>query len=298
MNTMKKVISFLLCAVIMMSFSVMSTNAAIEPIAYGDADADGDENIFDVTFVQFCVALLDEMDKLQFEVSDVDDNGEITIMDATMIQCHNAELIDSYPAGGSVSLNMDIHNFYCNLGDAVLTSNDLATFYADVYSGVGGPVTYSFYINKRLVKVTNDSYFSYYFREAGEYDIKVVAENHIGIVEEAHLKVQSVGEEAHTVPEIGVYYTNLYKRDLCDRADDATINVMVLGADEPYEYAFDLYDGDKLIASQIMSEDNTFKLHPDKLKIKHEYTLYVAVSTGDSNIYLRDVPVLVKYTRI
>lgn len=295
---MKRVVSVLLCAVMLISISFMNANAALPPIAYGDANADGNENVFDVTFIQLCIASLEKMNKLQFEVSDVNDDGEINILDTTMIQSYIAGLVDSYPAGYTVTLDMRIDDFYCNYGDAVLTSNETATFYAEVSMSKARVVTYSFYVNDKLVKSSEDPYFKYCFEDAGEYDVTVVAESDLGVVKEEYLRVKSIGDATRTTPEIGVYYTNLIYNELCDMADDALMNVAVLGADEPFEYAFDLYDGDKLIASQMMSEDNTFALHPDELKVMHEYTMYVAVSTGDGNIYLRDVPVVVGYTKI
>ena len=129
---MKKVLSVLLCAVVMMSVCVFSANASLPPMAYGDADADGYENIFDVTFIQLFLSQSEEMDKLQAELSDVDDDGAVTILDATMIQEYLAGIISSYPAGCEVSVDMSIHNFYCDYGDASVTSEQVVTCYTDV----------------------------------------------------------------------------------------------------------------------------------------------------------------------
>ncbi|MBQ8539104.1 MAG: PKD domain-containing protein [Ruminococcus sp.] len=299
---MKKIISILLCAVMMMSVCVFNTSAAMEPMYYGDANADGDENIIDVTFIQRCLAQIDVMDKLQFELSDVDDDGDISVIDATIIQQYLAGLIDGYKAGGGISIDMSIREFYSNYGDAVVSSQEIVTFYANVDVDDGVSVECSFYVNGELVKKSEDPGFAYCFEEAGEYKVKLVAQSNLGVVEEAYLYVTSIGDELRTKPEIGVYYTNLRNYWELSSADrTALMNVVVIGNTGECEYGFEIYDGETLVASQEMSTDNTFLMNPHKLLKGYrysEYTTRVIVNTGDGNVYFRNVPVTIVPVRI
>lgn len=296
---MKKVISLLLCAVMMMSVCVFSASAAMEPMYYGDANADYNEDIMDVTFIQRYLAQMEEMDKLQFELSDVDDDGDVTVMDATTIQQYLAKLIDSYEAGTTVSIDMRIREFYSNFGDAVVSSQEMVTFYASVYVDNGVTVEYSFYVNDKLVKKSEDPGFAYCFEEAGVYDIELVAESSVGTIKNAYLEVVSIGDEVRKKPEIGVYYSNLinYKELSCVDSK-ALMNVVVLGNTNECEYGFELYDGEKLVSYKEMSSDNTFLMNPQDLKIRHEYTMMITVNTGDGNVYFKNVRVIVAPERI
>jgi len=63
------------------------TDTANEPMGrIGDADLDGEVTIIDATLIQRYLACLDDMDRIQRYLADTDGDGEITILDATAIQ--------------------------------------------------------------------------------------------------------------------------------------------------------------------------------------------------------------------
>ena len=64
------------------------------PKAVGDVDMDGEITILDVTLLQRYLANINELTPEQLMYADVDDNGEVEILDATILQRYDVELED------------------------------------------------------------------------------------------------------------------------------------------------------------------------------------------------------------
>lgn len=62
----------------------------------GDVDGNGDINVVDATLVQRYSAGLTDFDSRQLIVGDVDGNGTVNVVDATLIQSYSAGLISSF----------------------------------------------------------------------------------------------------------------------------------------------------------------------------------------------------------
>lgn len=60
----------------------------------GDVNADGNINILDATMIQKCVAELEQLDENQSICADTNGDGVINVHDATLIQKYVAKLID------------------------------------------------------------------------------------------------------------------------------------------------------------------------------------------------------------
>ncbi len=119
---MKKLISIVLTLVLLCGISLVGTDAAklnvaptktpqwffsTEPYAdittingyvygyIGDSDDDGEISVLDATAIQLHVALLDTLSEDGMELSDVDFDGDVSVMDATEIQLFIAQLSDN-----------------------------------------------------------------------------------------------------------------------------------------------------------------------------------------------------------
>ena len=102
---MKKVLSVILTAALLMSGMVISSGSAAaaetdeEPVyLLGDIDLDGEVTIVDATMIQRSLANLSELNGLQTELAKVD-GEELSIVSATYIQRHLASIETGLPIG-------------------------------------------------------------------------------------------------------------------------------------------------------------------------------------------------------
>lgn len=93
---MKKLISLIIALAIFCSFAV-SSSATDTDVKYGDADGSGDVTILDATILQMHLAMLSEIEEDLLWYTDVNDDGDCSVMDATTIQCYVAGIIDEFP---------------------------------------------------------------------------------------------------------------------------------------------------------------------------------------------------------
>lgn len=97
---MKKVLLVLLVIIILMTSTFCVV--AKETVILGDVNNDGNVSIMDATQIQFYLADLLGVDELDVSLADVDGNGTVAIMDATTIQLYLVQIIDKLP-GENVS---------------------------------------------------------------------------------------------------------------------------------------------------------------------------------------------------
>ncbi len=78
------------------TFEVIVSDSSIKPeLIIGDVDDDGRVTIIDATFIQRHIAQLTTIDVDRLECADTDKDGKVSIIDATMIQRFIAQLIPS-----------------------------------------------------------------------------------------------------------------------------------------------------------------------------------------------------------
>ncbi len=88
--------------------------AAKETDILGDVNNDGVVSIMDATLIQCYLADLVDTDDIDVLLADVDGDDDITILDATAIQLYLAQIIDKFP-GENVSStppSVDSDGFY------------------------------------------------------------------------------------------------------------------------------------------------------------------------------------------
>ena len=73
------------------------TESSGTPVLYGDADDDGEVTIIDATMIQRYEADIPMSKPINERNADVDGNGEVNIIDATLIQRYNTGIIDKFP---------------------------------------------------------------------------------------------------------------------------------------------------------------------------------------------------------
>ena len=95
----KRLLSMLLTAVLLLSLigGTVLSGAASE--LYGDTDGDGEVSILDATAIQRHLAELTKLDEQAIARGRVLGTDELSILDATAIQRYLAQLIDHFPAG-------------------------------------------------------------------------------------------------------------------------------------------------------------------------------------------------------
>ena len=91
---MKKIISILIIAVLLVSVLVLPANAVIVDRRYGDINRDNKIDIMDGTeILRYCARLV-EFDRIEYMLADFDNDEDITVLDTTNIQMYIAKLID------------------------------------------------------------------------------------------------------------------------------------------------------------------------------------------------------------
>lgn len=109
---MKKLLLVLLVAIIITATTFCV--AAKETDILGDVNNDGVVSIIDATQIQGYLADLVDTDDIDVLLADVDGDDDITILDATAIQLYLAQIIDKFP-GENVSPtppSVDSDGFY------------------------------------------------------------------------------------------------------------------------------------------------------------------------------------------
>ena len=173
---MKKFISLLLVVCVFCCSTMFSANAMPAPMRYGDANFDFEIDITDATYIQLYLVDYETMDRGQYELADVDDDGEISILDATMVQKKIAKIIDKFPAGVEIDdyyyeikIHLDSEGWYPVVGETV-------TFTVEGKNN-WMPMTYQYYIDDEHICTSESNVLSYTFDKAGGYDLDVYTKN-------------------------------------------------------------------------------------------------------------------------
>ena len=93
----KRIISIILSAALVLSIVGGAAVFSGAAILYGDVDNDGEVNIIDATCIQRALIGLMELDDAALERAKVSGDDELTIVDATLIQRYDIMLITRFP---------------------------------------------------------------------------------------------------------------------------------------------------------------------------------------------------------
>ena len=89
--------AILLTTTLMCVLLILCTLSANAAVLFGDTDLDGKVSIVDATYIQRHLAQLTQLSEEQIEVAKVSGNDKLSIIDATFIQRKLAQLIDKFP---------------------------------------------------------------------------------------------------------------------------------------------------------------------------------------------------------
>ena len=125
---------FLCCVLI---FSMSCTCAAV---IYGDADTDGNITILDATTVQCAVARILTLNDTQLKAATVSGNETLSIIDATLIQQHVAKVIDTFPVQKEETMNPEetIKKIDPVIDIYFSNNKNFKTVYAYIYNSKSG----------------------------------------------------------------------------------------------------------------------------------------------------------------
>ena len=294
---MCKKLSIILVLVALLSCCVFSVSAIPAPVFYGDANMDYVCDILDATCVQRAVAQFVTLDDMQKELSDVDDDSEVTVFDATYIQRKAAGMINEFPAGYTEYVYMFIDNLSADFDSGMAMVNEPVTFTVDP-AGVCPPYKYDYYVDGVAVLEDADSNsFSYTFVEVGEYTVKAVVTNRFGVSANKSIKIEVVEPYEIDTPVIcGVYYSGLSFDVFSDKCKNVEMIVNTVGGTQPYQFKFTFDNGTDVPVVQDFSDSNTF-VFEGNLDIG-EYNMLIEVKDSLGQVTSRNVPVIVEEAKL
>ncbi len=277
-----RILSMIMALMLIVSTSIISASAALAPARIGDVDDNDEISILDATYVQRHIAKLQELEQFACFVGDVDNNLKLTILDATLIQQFVAQKISEFPAGNWATIDLfsealvSDYNFCAPVGTPV-TFTAIATGYAK-------PFVYEFYINDEVVQEFSEQNTCVYtFDKSGTYEVKVSVRNRAGL-EHGEVMRFTVNDAPATN---NLYISSLYHKGFYDSY--TTFEAVAKNGTEPYEYEFDICKLTKdepvygeSIESQRYSQSNTFTLSK-RLEDYSEYIVYATVRDANGN---------------
>ena len=85
-----------IAAILSVTYTVDSQNDSSDDILLGDVDSDGKVSVMDATLIQMYKAQMSDLSDEQLKKADTDKDGKVSIMDATQIQRFVAQLISEF----------------------------------------------------------------------------------------------------------------------------------------------------------------------------------------------------------
>lgn len=237
---MKKLLCMIIALVILASVCTVSIGATTPPAAYiGDVNDDGKVNIVDATIIQRVLAELEEETVYIRYLGDTDKDGFLTVADATKIQRRIAE-IDKYYGGDWYNYDMMVDDFYADYYSGVARVGEPVTF--TMNSRAGSPIlSYKLYVNDECVATSEtDNSLTYTFDKSGMYDVRMetVAMFATG---ERNLSNYVVidKEENEELKFKTIYSTGKYWGTYAYNQDGMKMYAEGIGGTAPYQYKFE-----------------------------------------------------------
>lgn len=236
---MKKLFSIILTVVMVASVCVASVNATTAPVGrLGDVDDNGDINIMDATQIQLMLAKLCDYDAEDEIYADADLDRELSVMDATELQLWIAKLLDNSKIGCWYNYDMYTDDFYYDYMSGRAVAGVPVTFTANVRAG--SPMqNYELYVNDELVassEISNS--LTYTFPQAGTYKVQMFAN--------AFYTTGAFGVREYVVQESddeqlkfkAFYSTGKYWGTFAWNQEDMKFHAEGMGGVAPYQYEF------------------------------------------------------------
>lgn len=281
---MKKIISLLLCLFLATAVLSIDIFAATAPLNPGYVDDDNDVTIKDATLIQKYLADLCEMTKEQEFCADVDNNGKVTISDATMIQKYVADIITEFLRDPG-HINVNLYSMYADYDSGMAMAGVPVTFTATA-KGYMKPFSYEFIVDDVVVfERSENNTFTYTFDEPGSYIIKLRVYNSFSVMSETTILYEVVAPYESDVPVISALYYDKYyfvgypTQDMLSYDEDITITAKAIMGSGDYEYCF-LINGEVV---QDFSNNNQYLLKSVEDRTTYEITVYVRDSSTNSN---------------
>ena len=272
---MKKLICIALCLVVLISTSLLSVYASTTPHFYGDVNNNHDVEITDVTEIQRSLANLIELSDLCRDLADVDADGKVSVLDATMIQMKLAHIIPSFNHN-DYGLYTDVHfdNITADFNSGKAIAGVPVTFRVVASSRDGEPLRYLLRVNGVDVAENEESVLIYTFDEAGLYDIEVYVLNKYNEEFLYHFTYSVIEKADDNIIISAVNKNHFYLNE----NDDIVVTANAFGGTAPYEYSFKL-KGNSL--TQDYSESNSFAIGKLPIGI---YEVEISVRDANGNI--------------
>lgn len=236
---MKKLISFILAVIMTVSVCVVSANATTTPLGrLGDVDDNGDVNIMDATHIQLMLAKLCEYDAEDEIYADVDLDRLVSVMDATEIQLWVAKLLNGSKIGRWYNSDMYTNDFYSDYMSGSAVAGVPVTFTANV--DAGSPMqNYVLYVNDELVASSEtENSLTYTFPQAGIYKVQMLANAfyNTGSYSISEYVVNDVDDKQLKFKAF--YSTGKYWGSISWGQNDMKFYAEGMGGVAPYQYEF------------------------------------------------------------
>lgn len=272
MKKLMRLFTLILSTAILMTCSVISSNAAITPQMYGDLDHDYVVTVTDATIIQRHIAQLKLIIGDSQEAADVDRDNKVTVLDVTLIQQYVAGYDVEFPDDEEYFIDAYLYGVILDYDSGKAMAGIPVNFFVDGFNEPG-PSTVKLYVDHELVAQTSDlesppnTYdykLSHTFEKSGTYDLVICVCDKWGEAMDwtidDYVVVDCVEDTSKPI------ITSIRRDSLISLTPEFTVDAQFGTA--PYEYKFDLYstwyldgegENDYLIATQDFSEDNTFE---------------------------------------
>lgn len=295
---MKKLVSVLLCMVVMLSMCAVSTYATTAPAGYiGDINLDGKVDINDATYIMRYVAKREDVDIEQKYLGDVTNDGKITILDATNIQLYVAKKKTDYKINYPYNYDMMCNDYFADYESGVAMAGVPVTFTLNAYAG--SPVLgYELYVDETCVATSESNSITYTFEKSGIYqvELRINALYATGYRGFSNYKVVEPYESE--TPMFKTLYTTgkIQWGTITYDRKDVKVHADAIGGKGPYQYKFVferpksayIDEPEKITKVQEYSENNVYEL--EVIKFEEVYDGWgVAPDLGCKvTVYIKD----------
>ena len=196
---------------------------------YGDVDNDGYVTIVDATMIQRGLSGLTELSGYTREAADYDHEGEITIFDVSCIQKELADLPLPENYGGSFTDELNLLGVISDYNSGKAMTDEPVTFTAYAISG-GSRLIYEFIIDGEVLQVGEKATLTHTFTESKSYEIIVNVYDISGRYVTSHFSYQVLQPYSLDNPVINSSY---YIPD-----QPSLLKVNAIGGTQPIHYTF------------------------------------------------------------
>ena len=266
---MKRIISIILTMVLILSVCAVSTSAAMPPVGcVGDANRDNVIDITDATFVLRVMARLETANEEQILYGDTDVDGVLSVLDATNIQRHEANIYPCGNVGMDYSYSMIENDFYSDYESGMAMAGVPVTFGVNVHAG--SPIlSYKLLVDGVCVGESETNSITYTFEKAGEYDVEMVIKAYYGVGNVYKDRFKVVEPYESETPQFKTLYLTgtIQWGSITYDVKGMKVHADAIGGKGPYQYKFVFErpvdakpDAERITKTQDYSENNVYEL--------------------------------------